>query len=113
MTTNFDPYPPGLKPDVASVINFMEATGGFSFAPKRFPDDWLAGEIIRSDPFQRIAALSHAIHGTYRLELQFVQPLLKKQKLQVEIIDDKKKTMHGVYALYPHTLYPSTNSRRP
>lgn len=113
MTTNFDPYPPDLMPNIESAINFMEATGGFSFAPKRFPDDWLAGEIIRSDPFQRIAALNNAIHGTYRLELQLGQPLLKKQKLQVEIIDDKKKPVHGVYALYPHTLYPSTNSGRP
>ena len=109
MTTHFDSALPGLMPDIGSVINFVDATGGFSFAPKRFPDDWLAGEIIRSDPFQRIAALRNAIHGTYRLELQLVQPLRRKQKLQVEIMDDRKKAMHGVYVLYPHILYPSSN----
>ncbi|HEV2224439.1 MAG TPA: VWA domain-containing protein [Candidatus Acidoferrales bacterium] len=112
MTTNFDPYPPDLMPNIESVIDFMDATGGFSFAPKRFPDDWPTGEIILSDPFQRIAALSNAIHGTYRLELQFAQPPRKKQKLQAEILDDRKRAMHGVYVLYPHTLYPSTNSGR-
>lgn len=113
MITHFDSPTPVLVRDMEDRIELVEATGGFSFAPKEVPDDWAAWKIIRSDPFQRIAALSNAIHGTYRLELQFAKPIRKKQNLQVEIIDDKGKNMRNIYGLYPHGVYPAVDSRRP
>jgi hypothetical protein len=113
--TDFDRYyaDPPLVLDMESLINSMRATGGFSFAPKEVPSDWATWEMIRSAPLQRVAALSNAIHGTYRVELQFTDAIRKKQKLQLEIVDDKGKNMRNVYALYPHTIYPAIDSRRP
>jgi hypothetical protein len=98
---------------ISSVTRFMFATGGLSFTPERLPEDWPAWEIVRPDPIQRVAALSNAIHGTYRVELQFADAIRKKQKLQLDVIDDKGKNMRNVYALYPHTIYPAIDSRRP
>lgn len=90
---------------------FMETTGGFSFAPQSVPDVEGASELVLADPLRRVEALSNAIHGTYRLELQFERPVLKKQRLELEIINDAGKSVRDLHVLYPHTLYPIVDSR--
>ena len=91
----------------------METTGGFSFAPQSLPDVEGVSELVLADPVRRVEALSNAIHGTYRLELQLERPVLKKQRLQLEIVDDAGRAVRGVHALYPRTLYPLADSKNP
>jgi len=93
-----------LMPVIENEMNFMDETGGFAFTPSGFPGYWPTLE-IRSDPIHEIASLSNAIHGTYRVELQFTHPIRRKRKLQLEIVDNKGKNMRNVYVLYPHALY--------
>jgi len=99
--------------EIEAETAFMNTTGGFSFAPQGVPDVVGVSELVFADPLRRVEALSNAIHATYRLELQFERPILRKQTLQLEIINDAGKTVRGVYALYPHTLYPVVDLKTP
>lgn len=99
--------------EIEAETAFMETAGGFSFAPQSVPDVEGVSELVLADPLRRVEALSNAIHGTYRLELQFERPILKKQRLELEIINDAGKSVRDVHALYPHTLYPVVDSKAP
>jgi len=103
----------GVTSSFEAETGFMSTTGGLAFAPQIVPGVEGVSELVLADPVRRVEALSNAIHGTYRLELQFERPILKKEKLQLAIVDDAGKTVRGVYALYPHTLYPSVDSKTP
>ncbi|HET9803442.1 MAG TPA: vWA domain-containing protein [Candidatus Acidoferrum sp.] len=103
----------GVTSGFEAETDFMITTGGFSFAPESVPDIQGISELVLADPVRRVEALSNAIHGTYRLELQLERPVLKKQKLELQIIDDAGKSMRGVHALYPHILYPVADSKNP
>jgi hypothetical protein len=91
---------------IGDSFSFMAETGGFSFVPAMFPPLPVL-PVFRLDPInQRIVALSNAIHATYRLQLQVEQPLRKKQKLQLDVVDDQGKPMHNLFLYYPRNLYP-------
>ncbi|MGC1105700.1 MAG: vWA domain-containing protein [Candidatus Acidiferrales bacterium] len=93
-------------PAVSDSFGFMAETGGFSFTPAMFPV-MPALPVCRMDPLERrVAALNAAVQGTYRVQLQLKQPLRKRQDLELELLDNRRKEMHNVYLLYPHTLYP-------
>jgi len=119
LSPRVDPYRYRVAPgssvtsEVEAETTFISTTGGFSFAPESVPDVDGVSELVLADPVRRVEALSNAIHGTYRLELQFERPVLKKQRLELEIIDDAGKAARGVFALYPHALYPSVDSKTP
>lgn len=106
---------PSQDPDfnvetVSDSFSFMGETGGFSFAPAIFPSTQLLPVSGPGSKNWHIVALCNAIHATYRLQLQLEAPFHKKQKLQLEIVDNQGKKVRNVFLYYPRNLYPDSPS---
>ena len=97
---------------ISGASMFTENTGGFSFAPAVFPvfpERSPPLNVYRSDPLQkRMTALSDAVQGTYRVELQLDTPLRKKHGLQFQVTDHHGKTLYNLLLFYPRNLYPDS-----
>lgn len=83
---------------------FVAAVGGESFLPADYADKLPMPKVYRSNDFaQRMKALRNAVHDTYRLEVQFAEPLKSKERLRLAVAG---KGLHNGVVLSPDFVYP-------